>query len=161
MESNKPIMIRPMTDQDLPAVIALYRDMYAEQKQLGMVMTFNDAEIADMLAAQLKSKLFLLYAAECDAGITGFGIGAMIRASRKFELPVPAPFLGFIHDVYVTPDARGRGTAGRLVQALEEHFAREGISYVELHVLSGNEPGRRFWSSQGYNDVLQVMYKQL
>lgn len=154
--------VREMAEADVGAVAELYKQMYAEQKSFGMVMEFNSAEIEDMLRAQLKSKLFVQYVAETGAGIQGFGIGAMLRLPKKYTLPgSESPFIGFIHDVYVDPSLRGSGTSSGLVRALELAFAREGIGYVELHVLAGNDRGKRFWAASGYRDVVQVMYKHL
>lgn len=162
MEKPDSIAVRAMAEDDLASVTRLYRDMYDEQQSMGMVMAFNHEEIADMLAAQLKSKLFVQAVAELEGRVQGFAIGSMVRVPKKYALPeASVPFLGFIHDVYVSPPLRGTGTAVELTQALETHFAREGIRYVELHVLSGNERGKRFWSANGYQDVIQVMYKHL
>lgn len=161
MKRNTAIL-RKMIDSDIHDVKTLYRRMYEEQKTFGMILDFNSAEIEEMLRVQLKSKLFLQYVSETGEGIQGFGIGAMMRFPKKYSLPeTSSPFLGFIHDVYVTPSLRRGGTAKALIEALEADFAEQGIGYVELHVLSHNDSGKHFWESNGYQDSVQVMYKYL
>lgn len=154
-------VIRAMTEADVAGVADLYRQMYAEQKSFGMVMDFNGAEIESMLQAQLKSRLFIQYVAASGGKLQGFGIAALVRLPKKFALPSASSFIGFIHDLYVVPDMRGSGLADELLQALEQRMIAEGIDYVELHVLAGNERGKRFWAAREYRDTVQVMYKRL
>lgn len=160
MEHN--FTIRELTADDLAAVKSLYKDMYVEQKTFGMVMDLNNGEIEDILLAQLKSKLFTSFGVEVEGVLVAFAIGGLLRYPKKYvPLDEEAPFIGFIHDIYVSPTHRSGGMAGLLVQELEKSFAEQGISYVELHVLTGNARGRRFWDAKGYQDALQVMYKRI
>lgn len=174
------IHVREMKESDLAAAGSLYKRMYEEQRSFGMTMELNPGEVDGLLQAQLKSKLYVLYVAEAvsdtEAGagaaadngtederrLVGFGFGSMIRTPKKYKpFDEEMPFIGFIHDVYVEPEFRGSGLARRIVEALERDFAEQGIGYVELHVLSGNPRGKRFWEAGGYRDVLQAMYKKL
>lgn len=160
MERN--FIIRELTADDLAAVTLLYKDMYAEQKTFGMVMDINAEEAEGILLAQLKSKLFLSFGVEVDSDMIAFAFGGLVRYPKKYvPLDEEAPFIGFIHDLYVSPAYRSGGIAGKLVRELEKGFAEQGISYVELHVLSGNERGQGFWEAKGYQDVLQVKYKRI
>lgn len=154
--------IREMAAGDVPAAALLYSEMYREQKMFGMVMDLNHDEVENMLLSQTKSKLFLAIIAETEQGIVGFAIGSIVRYPKKYvPLDEEMPFIGFIQDVYVAPACRSAGLASQLVKELEAGFAEQGIGYVELHVLGGNDHGRKFWNAKGYQDVLQVMYKRI
>jgi ribosomal protein S18 acetylase RimI-like enzyme len=153
-------MIRRMEERDLTAVAELYREMYREQKNFGMVMDFNEEAVSDMLAVQLKSRFFVSLVLEGETGVRGFAVGSLMKTPTKYKL-AGQTMIGFVQDVYVTPDARQGGAGARLVNALEAAFAEQGVSYVELHVLEGNEVGQRFWEKGGYRPVIRVMYKHL
>lgn len=154
------VQIRPMEEDDIASVSALYRDMYYEQAELGMVMQFRGEDVETMLASQIKSKFYICLVAEANSTINGFGIGSISRFNNKFTYG-GQPFFGFIHDVYISRPMRQSGVGKQLADALEDAFRLQGIELIELHVLEGNEPGRTFWQRNGYNDVIRIMYKKL
>ena len=149
-----------MQEKDIETVSRLYRDMYAQQKKMGMVMDFNGDEIQEMLAVQLKSRFFTLLVLEDRCETKGFAVGSIVRAKGKYKLQ-KGNFLAFINDIYVSPDKRNSGYGKALLKALEDRFEEQGIGYIELNVLEGNEEGRSFWKKNGYNDVIRVMYKNI
>lgn len=51
--------------------------------------------------------------------------------------------------LYVMPVHRHKGVATRLFQAVEEYARREKATQLELCVLKGNTPGRKFWIHRG------------
>ena len=156
------LSIRDMAESDLDVVQHLYERMYEEQKTFGMVMELNMDELGDLLRAQLKSKLYVSKVAESGDSIVGFAFGSLVRSPKKYRLLDPDnPFIGFIHDVFLIPEHRGSGAAVRLVSELEREFAEQDVHYVELHVLSGNARGLRFWEASGYQDLLRAMYKRI
>jgi len=160
MDAN--LTIRDMTEGDLDHVRSLYEQMYAEQKTFGMVMELNTEELGDLLQAQLKSKLYVSKVAEAGSSVVGFAFGSLVRSPKKYrQLDPDNPFIGFIHDVFLTPEHRGSGAAAKLVFELEREFAELDVHYVELHVLSGNARGLRFWEASGFQPLLQAMYKRI
>lgn len=54
-----------------------------------------------------------------------------------------------IWGVYVDPDRRGAGLAGRLVDRVIDH-ARGRVEMLYLGVTAGNEPARRLYESRGF-----------
>lgn len=66
--SADDMRIRAMIEEDIAPVASLYRDMYREQATLGMVMRFRDEDVESMLAAQLKSRLYICLVAEAADG---------------------------------------------------------------------------------------------
>ncbi len=160
MDAN--LSIRDMSEGDLDIVRSLYEKMYAEQKTFGMVMELNTDELGDLLQAQLRSKLYMSKVAESGDSVVGFAFGSLVRSPKKYrQLDPDNPFIGFIHDVFLIPEFRGSGAAARLVSELEREFAELDVHYVELHVLSGNARGLRFWEASGFQPLLQAMYKRI
>lgn len=62
-------------------------------------------------------------------------------------------FLGrhgiWLEDLFVMPQARGRGLGKALIAALAERCVREGLGRLEWWVLDWNEPSIRFYRSLG------------
>lgn len=58
--------------------------------------------------------------------------------------------LGQIHGLAVLPEARRRGVAGALVDAVEQFLRRRGARGVHLDTPVDNEPGRCFYEAAGY-----------
>ena len=59
-----------------------------------------------------------------------------------------------IEDLYVKPDARGRGTGRALLEAMEERCRARGVSYVEVQT---DDEATPFYEASGYEmeeDVL-------
>ena len=152
--------IREMQPEDLPAVAGLYRAMYRDQKELGMVLDFNEAGLEDLLQVQLKSRFYISLVLADEQRVAGFAVGNLMKTGAKYVLN-GQPMIGFIQDVYVEEALRKGGYGHRLVDALEEQFKEQGVQHIELHVLEGNVAAKGFWRGQGYHDVIRVMYKTL
>src|SRR5260370_14540162 len=56
---------------------------------------------------------------------------------------------GLLWGMYVRPDARGAGVAGRLVEAVIA-FGPGGVELIQLSVVGGNEQTRRLYSRPGF-----------
>ncbi len=68
---------------------------------------------------------------------------------------LPRPWLaagavGLLSAVWVEPDARRRGLAKRLVQALEDWLKGRDVGFVEVNWDLDNAPARDFWRAAGY-----------
>ncbi|MBM9594226.1 GNAT family N-acetyltransferase [Roseitranquillus sediminis] len=58
--------------------------------------------------------------------------------------------------MYVCPDARGRGAAGRLIEAMAERAQREGVLQLELVVGVGNDMAVRAYERAGFRTVARL-----
>ena len=58
-----------------------------------------------------------------------------------------------ISDLWVAPEAQGRGVGAALLAALEEAIALEGFAHAELETYAGNAGAVRFYSRQGYEPI--------
>ncbi|MEF8842979.1 MAG: GNAT family N-acetyltransferase [Haloarculaceae archaeon] len=57
---------------------------------------------------------------------------------------------GFVENVYVVPDRRGRGVGAALLAAAEERLRDRGCDAFFLEVLAANDDARRFYREAGY-----------
>lgn len=62
-----------------------------------------------------------------------------------------------ISDLWVAPEAQGRGIGAALLAALEAAIALDGLDYAELETYSGNAGAVRFYERQGYDPVWRGM----
>ncbi|WP_050355455.1 GNAT family N-acetyltransferase [Gottschalkia purinilytica] len=153
--------IREMKAEDIDTVASLYKQMYQEQKTMGMVFDFNEETLDSRLQIYLKSKFNMcLVLEDIDGQVVGMAINSLVKIPNKYTLENDK-LIGFIDDVYIEKSHRKKNLGGLLVKEVEKRFRDLGINYVELNVLNENSVGKMFWKSLGFNDVIQVMYKKL
>jgi ribosomal protein S18 acetylase RimI-like enzyme len=64
---------------------------------------------------------------------------------------------GFVYDVAVDAEHRGRGLGRAAMLAAEERFRGEGCTHIALNVFGGNEPAERLYRSLGFEvDATQL-----
>jgi GNAT superfamily N-acetyltransferase len=63
-----------------------------------------------------------------------------------------------IEDLYVRPDARGRGTGRALLEAVEEQCRARGVSYVEVQT---DDEATPFYEASGYEmeEDVRLLYR--
>ena len=65
---------------------------------------------------------------------------------RGWDAGYEVPSLG----IYVAPEARGRGVARRMMEALHDAARERGARAIRLRVYDDNLPARRLYESLGY-----------
>ena len=113
------------------------------------------AEIADSHLAALEGWVAEhpgggLLVAEQDEGLAGFILFA-VREEFGTHVPEATRLLGQISDLWVTPDARGRGIARMLIAAAEAHLKSAGLKRIEITAVAGNERALRLYRVLGYD----------
>ncbi len=82
-----------------------------------------------------------LFVAVLDGEVVGF-----VTAQRWTPPPVYAgPTEVHVNELYVRPEARGRGAGRRLLQAVRAWAEETGAERLRLTVLAANEEGQAFW----------------
>jgi RimJ/RimL family protein N-acetyltransferase len=128
-----------------PADAALYRSIRLEglkQSPEAFGSTF-EVEFTKPLAwffDRLSSSV--VFGAIRDAkilGVAGFAVRQEEKEAHK----------GLLWGMYVRPDARGAGVAGRLVEAVIA-YARARVELIQLCVVVGNEQARRLYARLGF-----------
>jgi RimJ/RimL family protein N-acetyltransferase len=135
------IYIRQLT----PGDAALYRSIRLEglkDSPEAFGSTF-EAEFTRPLAwffERLSSSV--VFGAIGDAKILGVAGFAARQGEKEWHK-------GLLWGMYVRPDARGAGIAGRLVEAVIAH-ARARVELIQLSVVVGNEQARRLYARLGF-----------
>lgn len=137
-------MIRQATEGDREALHELYRAFEDELPPLPDYIghsTEQELEEVDEILAD-----GLAFLAEDDGGPVGFVLGRLRERGR-----------GVLSDIYVRPDARRRGRARELTQALVSALRERGATWMSLSVEPGNTTAKRVYERWGFEHYLESM----
>ena len=67
------------------------------------------------------------------------------------------PGAGWIHELWVAQEERGRGTAAALLTEADAFFAASGVRRVSVRVESGNADALRYWAKRGFGDRARIL----
>jgi GNAT superfamily N-acetyltransferase len=154
------ISIMEITKEDasrLKEISKLLKKMYHEMSATGLILQLQENGEETWLNSIRPGlgRFSILIAATVDGRVVGFAHGAMHYTPEYLgSLKV-----GTITHIFVEPEFRRAGTAGKLVSLLEKWFAERQVHSVELQVLSGNEDAVRFWESAGFSCELRQYRK--
>ena len=124
------VVIRPLTDSDIPLVAALER------------VTFSEPWTAGMFADELAESSRAWYVAEDEGVLVGYG-GAAVLADHDAH----------IMNIAVTPARRGQGLGRQLLDSLLAATAKMGAQSVTLEVHSDNAAAIGLYKSVGLESV--------
>ena len=95
---------------------------------------------------------------EIDGVFAGFVAGWIEEESHIEETPDSNRF-GYVSDICVLSDYRGRHIASRLLEAVERRLRGEGVTRVRLFTLAANRAARASYERSGYA-VYEVVYEK-
>ena len=156
------VIIRKATKEDTAAVgklgALLLRVHYAFDPDRFM-RPGDDAEegYAWFLGTQLADRGVLILVAEDAGTIVGY-LYAGIEPRNWKELRDEA---GFIHDIVVSDEARGRGVADGLMDAAIAWMKERGMPRVLLWTATPNATARRVFERHGFRSTMIEMTREL
>ena len=134
------ITIRPAAAGEMPLVLEFIRELAAyERLEHQMVAT-----LADLTAALTGPRPFAEVVFAClDGSPVGFAVFL-----HNFSTLRGKPGM-YLEDLYVRPEARGRGVGKRLLAWLARTALERGCARLEWVVLDWNSPSIAFYRSVG------------
>jgi phosphinothricin acetyltransferase len=128
-------IIRPATETDLPAILAIYNDAVARTTAV-----WNDQAV-DLANRRAWYRVrvaegFPILVAEEDALVVGYGSFGDFRPFEGYRFTVE-------HSVYVAEGVRRRGIASSLLASLEERARELGKHVMVAGIASDNEASIR------------------
>ena len=142
--------LRPLCMSDLPAVLAIQRAAYGDGYQ----------ESAAVLGRKLELAPQACWLAQSDGIAVAYvfahpwnDAGAPPLHAPLQALPANAAH-GFVHDLAVSPAARGLGVAAALFGRVRDWAAGAGYRGLRLVALADAVP---FWARQGFAAVPEVL----
>lgn len=134
--------IRLMTEQDLPAMLAVQAACYPPAMQ----------EPAGIVLARLRAASGTTLVADGADGVCAYvfaypsRLGAVTPLGARFA-PAPDADTLYIHDLAVAPSALGQGLARRLLAGLSKRARTLALPHAALVAV---QDSRRFWEGQGF-----------
>jgi ribosomal protein S18 acetylase RimI-like enzyme len=170
------MIIRKATIKDTEKLAELYYEFYSTHKEMGKfwlpnwapknAKNFGDFVMAKEVMKHLKDeaidavtkyKSTSLFIAEENKQVVGFVSFYIEKNISWFRVKK----YGFIDEVCVFKNFRGRGIARKLVDFAENYLKKKGIKYAMLKTSLENKNSRSTWEHLGYKKELYVHVKEL
>lgn len=146
--------IRGMETRDYAAYCALMAELHGIHRAARPDIYAPAPALPDeaAFAEMLKDEIGLV----CEDA--GGVIGLAVMRVRTYAAPaVKTHTTGWIEDICVKQEARGRGAGRLLYEALMREAKRAGLERVELNVWAFNEEARAFYEHMGMGERSRVM----
>lgn len=138
--SAGPPVVRPATPDDVPLILRFIRELADYEKLLHEVVATEERLRDTLFGPRAYAEVVV---AEFDGEPAGF---ALFFHNYSTFLAQPGIYL---EDLYVTPEARGRGVGRRLLARLARLAKERGCGRLQWWVLDWNESAIRFYRSLG------------
>jgi GNAT superfamily N-acetyltransferase len=156
-ESADKAIIRPASDADWPAIVAMRNDLNAHELE-----GCPHASIQKLTLEQFKAHWGSTMAdpdycwriVEADGRPIGFGL-------LYVQKPKVAPLGGFVHWAYLAPGERRQGRGELLMEHLLQWAREKNVQRVELQFIDGNQSAERFWHKMGFRPYARKCVKSL
>ncbi|MFM9956753.1 MAG: N-acetyltransferase family protein [Phycisphaerales bacterium] len=157
------MVIRPATVDDVPAVLPLVRalcDLHqaADPERFRVVPNVIERYAKWLPERALDARSVFLVAEQSPVpGIAGFAV-----CTIEPEVPIFwVPECGWVHDVFVVPEARRHGVARALVREVCARFQSLGVKQVRLHTAAFNDSARAAFGLEGFRPCVVEMLRML
>lgn len=149
------VLIRPALPPDLPAVIALWRQLQDINASFDPRLTLGESAadwFIGYLADQLDNPNMAVLVAEQEKTIIGYTFGQIMRRPT-----LASGDCGYVADVCVEEAWRGQGIGRQLYEHLRAWFRANGITAIEVQVVRANPASQAFWRKMGYSEFLRTL----
>jgi GNAT superfamily N-acetyltransferase len=134
------VSVRPVRPDDVPAVVALVRELAEYEKAVHEVRLTEE----QLTAALFGDRPALFgHVAEIEGEVVGIALWFLNFSTWRGTHGV------YLEDLYVQPQHRGRGLGRELLRTLAELCVERGYSRLEWWVLDWNTPSIDFYKAAG------------
>lgn len=152
-------LIRRAGMEDIPALCRFHEELYDFLNHVGLPFELDKEALPNILPVMIKSRFYLMVLAEWEGTLCGF-LSASIKNDKKVSFHGENA-VGFVNDLYVAPEFRSRGFAGKLLSEAESWFRENEIKIVECYVMDGNDAAKRFWGNRDYRVFGEMRCKEI
>lgn len=156
MTAREGARVRRAKPSDRAAAVALWTRLHREHEAQDARYRLSD-DAAQRWATDFgtwaRSDADRVWLAEADGDTVGLLTAHLYAPAPTFQ---PAVMV-YVDDLYVAPEARGRGVAGLLLDEARAWARANGATEIRAGVLAANPPGRAFWEGQGAVDFSVVV----
>jgi len=140
MMPDAMLTLRPAVPADVPVILALIKALAAYEKDPHAVLATEDSLLRDGFGER---PLFQVTMAEWDSHPMGFAFWFLTYSTWRGQ-----PTL-FLEDLFVIPEARGRGVGKALMRFLARTALEKGCARFMWNVLDWNQLSIDFYESLG------------
>ena len=140
VDSSRSVRIEPATERDLPLILEFVRGLAEYEKHLDRVEATEERIKQTIFGAEPAAHV--LFAYENDEAV------AFAVFFYTYSTFVGLPGL-YLEDLYVKPEARGKGVGRALLRYLARLAGEKGCWRIEWAVLHWNERAIRFYKNLG------------
>lgn len=133
-------MIRPARESDVPAMLALIRELADYEHLSDKCIATEDLLRRHLLGPDRAAEALI---AEYDETVVAYAI-----YFKTFSTFLALPGI-YLEDIYVQPAHRRRGIGKQMLQEIARLAVRRGYGRVEWSVLDWNTPSINFYKSLG------------
>ncbi len=133
-------MIRAATPEDVPLILQLIREL-AEYERLAHEVRATEARLRATLFVPRPAAEVVI--AELDGTPVGFAVFFATYSTWEAASGL------YLEDLFVRPEARGRGVGRELLEYLARVTLQRGWARLEWRVLDWNEPSIAFYRKLG------------
>jgi ribosomal protein S18 acetylase RimI-like enzyme len=157
---TESLIIRPATTADRPllrhAIVVLQN--YERTLHTTRLPGENVADrYLDWMLHRIETQGAVLVA-ESNNTFAGFVAGWIEEAENFGETP-DSNRIGYVSDICVMPDFRGRRIATQLLSRIEQHLGRAGVTRLRINSLAVNQSARASYEHAGFCPY-EIMYER-
>jgi GNAT superfamily N-acetyltransferase len=143
-------MIRPALPADVPALLALIRELARYEKLEHEVVGTADDLQRHLFGPTPRAEAIV--ATDGTDGTEGETLVGLALYFHNFSTFLCRPGL-YLEDLFVLPEHRGKGYGAALLRALAAIALERGCGRLEWSVLDWNEPAKGFYRSLGAQEM--------
>jgi GNAT superfamily N-acetyltransferase len=111
---------------------------------------YGESYVAKTVAETMQEGIFNV--AEIDGSLIGL-VAGYVKRQKPEDLTGHVPsVVGWVTELYVSPEVRGGGVGVMLLEAAEDSFRGSGCDVSRLAVFAPNFLARHFYDRQGYGE---------
>ena len=161
MTDKVDVIVREATEADLDRVAELWSEMIDLHHDLDERFWCRKPDgqsiFREWMAESVGDEKRVLVVADVDGAVAGFIHGEFVDAPP----PVEDKVSGYISDVSIGFDYRGKGVGRKLMTAALERFARLGAEDVTLLAAVKNDCATAFYEALGFERHTVTMWQSL
>jgi ribosomal protein S18 acetylase RimI-like enzyme len=153
------IRINPMSEDQFNSFLKTSVDNYAQEKIKAENLSIEDGyKIAnttfDSLLPQglLTKSQYLYFVFNYDQEIGWFWFGKKVEGKKEF---------GYIYDIYLLPEHRGKGYGKNLMSVIESEIKSLGFKTIRLQVFGHNTIAQKLYLNSGFHITNIMMNKEI
>jgi GNAT superfamily N-acetyltransferase len=160
MPTTNNLVIRSATDADRPCLRRAIVELQDYERMLHATRLPGE-QVADAYLDWMLHKVEASGAAlvaEANRIFVGFVAGWVEEAENIGETP-DSKRVGYIADIFVMPEFRGRQIALQLLERIERHLGRLGVTRIRITSLAANKSARAAYEHAGFAQY-EIVYEK-